>query len=35
MDQTLQRAPEARSLRIPLWDDYGQAERFAGVLVAL
>jgi PAS domain S-box-containing protein len=33
MDQTLHRAPEARSLRIPLWDDYGQAERFAGVLV--
>ncbi len=34
MSEALQRAREARapSLRIPLWDDYGQAERFAGLL---
>ncbi|HEY8120630.1 MAG TPA: hypothetical protein VII78_04885 [Myxococcota bacterium] len=25
-------APRSRALRIPLWDDYGQAERFAGGL---
>ncbi len=33
MERILSRAPQARALRIPLWDDYGQAERFAGVLV--
>lgn len=31
MGQAFQRAPLSR-VRIPLWDDYGQAERFAGIL---
>jgi hypothetical protein len=34
LSEALQRtpAPRARGLRIPLWDDIGQAERFAGLL---
>lgn len=30
--QALSTPRRARALRIPIWDDYGQAERFAGVL---
>ncbi|HEU4427449.1 MAG TPA: PAS domain S-box protein [Myxococcota bacterium] len=32
MGQALSPSRRSRGLRIPLWDDYGQAERFAGVL---
>jgi len=32
VSQALSTSRRARALRIPLWDDYGQAERFAGLL---
>jgi PAS domain S-box-containing protein len=31
MSESVRRAPQSR-LRFPLWDEYGQAQRFAGVL---